>query len=94
MHDVPVLSSCAPGPLVIDWFRLMGRIDEDSIRRVLEATDIVDVVGSYLPLKRAGSGGRRAARSTMKRRLPLLWTRVGRISNALAAGKEDPPLLL
>ena len=33
----------------------MGRIDEDSIRRVLEATDIVDVVGSYLPLKRAGS---------------------------------------
>lgn len=55
VHDVPVLSSCAPGPLVIDWFRLMGRIDEDSIRRVLEATDIVDVVGSYLPLKRAGS---------------------------------------
>ena len=49
VHDVPVLSSCAPGPLVIDWFRLMGRIDEDSIRRVLEATDIVDVVGSYLP---------------------------------------------
>ena len=40
---------------MIDWFRLMGRIDEDSIRRVLEATDIVDVVGSYLPLKRAGS---------------------------------------
>lgn len=33
----------------------MGRIDEDSIRRVLEATDIVDVVGSYLTLKRAGS---------------------------------------
>lgn len=33
----------------------MGRIDEDSIRRVLEATDIVDVVGSYLSLKRAGS---------------------------------------
>ena len=33
----------------------MGRIDEDSIRRVLEATDIVDVVGAYLPLKRAGS---------------------------------------
>ena len=44
-----------PYPFVIDWFRLMGRIDEDSIRRVLEATDIVDVVGSYLPLKRAGS---------------------------------------
>ena len=52
---VPILYSCAPVPLVIDWFRLMGRIDEDSIRRVLEATDIVDVVGSYLPLKRAGS---------------------------------------
>lgn len=33
----------------------MGRIDEDSIRRVLEATDIVDVVGSYLTLRRAGS---------------------------------------
>lgn len=33
----------------------MGRIDEDSIRRVLEATNIVDVVGSYLSLKRAGS---------------------------------------
>ena len=33
----------------------MGRIDEDSIRRVLEATDIVDVVGSYLSLQRAGS---------------------------------------
>lgn len=32
----------------------MGRIDEDSIRRVLEATDIVDVVGSYLSLRRAG----------------------------------------
>lgn len=54
-HGVPILYSCAPVPLVIDWFRLMGRIDEDSIRRVLEATDIVDVVGSYLPLKRAGS---------------------------------------
>lgn len=33
----------------------MGKIDEDSIRRVLEATDIVDVVGSYLSLKRTGS---------------------------------------
>ncbi len=33
----------------------MGRIDEDTIRRVLEATDIVDVVSSYLPLKKAGS---------------------------------------
>ena len=54
-HGVPILYSCVPVPLVIDWFRLMGRIDEDSIRRVLEATDIVDVVGSYLPLKRAGS---------------------------------------
>lgn len=33
----------------------MGRIDEESIKKVLEATDIVDVVSSYLTLKRAGS---------------------------------------
>ena len=93
-HGVPILYSCVPVPLVIDWFRLMGRIDEDSIRRVLEATDIVDVVGSYLPLKRPVPGGRHAARSTMKRRLPSLWTRVGRILNALAAGKGGLPSLL
>ncbi|MGB1936190.1 MAG: DNA primase [Akkermansiaceae bacterium] len=33
----------------------MGRIPEETIEQVLAATDIVDVVGSYLPLKRAGS---------------------------------------
>jgi len=33
----------------------MGRIPEETIERVLTATDIVDLVGSYLPLKRAGS---------------------------------------
>ena len=37
MNGVLILSSCAPGGAVIDWPRLMGRIDEDSIRRVLEA---------------------------------------------------------
>lgn len=50
-----ILSPCACAGAVIDWPHLMGRIDEDSIRRVLEATNIVDVVGSYLSLKRAGS---------------------------------------
>lgn len=40
---------------MIDCCCLMGRIDEDSIRRVLEATDIVDVIGGYISLKRAGS---------------------------------------
>lgn len=49
------LSPCALPPGVVGWRRFMGRIDEDSIRRVLEATNIVDVVGSYLSLKRAGS---------------------------------------
>lgn len=33
----------------------MPRISEESIRKVAEALDIVDVVGSYLSLKRAGS---------------------------------------
>ncbi len=33
----------------------MGKIDEDSIKKVLDAIDIVDIVGSYIPLKRAGS---------------------------------------
>ena len=33
----------------------MGRIPEETIEQVLAATDIVDLVGSYLPLKRAGS---------------------------------------
>ena len=32
----------------------MGRIPEETIEQVLAATDIVDLVGSYLPLKRAG----------------------------------------
>lgn len=33
----------------------MGRIPEETIEQVLAATDIVDLVGAYLPLKRAGS---------------------------------------
>lgn len=33
----------------------MGRIPEETIELVLASTDIVDLVGSYLPLKRAGS---------------------------------------
>ena len=33
----------------------MGRIPEETVEQVLAATDIVDLVGSYLPLKRAGS---------------------------------------
>lgn len=33
----------------------MGRISEETIRRVAEATDIVDLIGSYFPLQRAGS---------------------------------------
>ena len=33
----------------------MGRIPEETIEQVLAATDIVDVVSSYFPLKRAGS---------------------------------------
>ncbi|MGE9266685.1 MAG: DNA primase, partial [Verrucomicrobiales bacterium] len=33
----------------------MGRIPEETVEQVLAATDIVDVIGSYFPLKRAGS---------------------------------------
>ena len=33
----------------------MGRIPEETIEQIIAATDIVDLVGSYLPLKRAGS---------------------------------------
>ncbi|MGJ8677518.1 MAG: DNA primase [Akkermansiaceae bacterium] len=33
----------------------MGRIPEETIQQVLASTDIVDLIGSYLPLKRAGS---------------------------------------
>ncbi len=36
----------------------MPRISEETIRRVAEATDIVDLVGSYFPLKRAGASWR------------------------------------
>jgi DNA primase len=36
----------------------MPRITEDTIRRVAEATDIVELIGSYFPLKRAGSSWR------------------------------------
>ncbi|MGC6426583.1 MAG: DNA primase [Akkermansiaceae bacterium] len=33
----------------------MGRIPEETIEQIIEAADIVDVIGSYFPLKRAGS---------------------------------------
>lgn len=36
----------------------MGLISEESIQRVVDANDIVDVVGSYFPLKRAGTSFR------------------------------------
>ena len=36
----------------------MSRISEESIQRVAEANDIVEVVGSYFPLKRAGTSWR------------------------------------
>lgn len=34
----------------------MGLISKETIERVLASTDIVDLIGSYIPLKRAGSG--------------------------------------
>lgn len=34
----------------------MGLIAKETIEQVLAATDIVDLIGSYIPLKRAGSG--------------------------------------
>ena len=36
----------------------MARISEETIQRVVEASDIVEVVGSYFPLKRAGTSWR------------------------------------
>ncbi len=36
----------------------MGRISEEVIQQIVAASDIVDVVGSYLPLSRAGSAFR------------------------------------
>ena len=36
----------------------MPRISEETIRRVAEATDIVELISSYFPLKRAGSSYR------------------------------------
>lgn len=36
----------------------MGFIAEETIQRVIEATDIVELVGSYFPLKRAGTSFR------------------------------------
>lgn len=36
----------------------MGLISDETIRRVAESNDIVDVVGSYFPLKRAGANFR------------------------------------
>lgn len=34
----------------------MGLISKETIERVLASTDIVDLIGSYIPLKRAGTG--------------------------------------
>ncbi|MGC6464191.1 MAG: DNA primase [Akkermansiaceae bacterium] len=34
----------------------MGRIPEETVKQILDATDIVDLIGSYFPLKRSGSG--------------------------------------
>ena len=36
----------------------MPRISEETIQRVAEATDIVEIIGSYFPLKRAGTSYR------------------------------------
>lgn len=33
----------------------MGRIPEETVKQILDATDIVDLIGSYFPLQRAGS---------------------------------------
>ena len=33
----------------------VGRIPEETVKQILDATDIVDLIGSYFPLKRAGS---------------------------------------
>jgi len=33
----------------------VGRIPEETIELILASTDIVDLIGSYIPLKRAGS---------------------------------------
>jgi len=32
----------------------VGRIPEETVKQILDATDIVDLIGSYFPLKRAG----------------------------------------
>ena len=34
----------------------MGRIPPETIEQILAATDIVDLIGSYFPLQRAGGG--------------------------------------
>ncbi len=34
----------------------MGLVSKDTIEQVLASTDIVDLIGSYIPLKRAGTG--------------------------------------
>ena len=33
----------------------MARIPEETVEQILAATDIVDLISSYIPLKRAGS---------------------------------------
>ena len=43
--------------MVIVWpaFITVAQISKESIEKVLEATDIVDLISSYIPVKRAGS---------------------------------------
>ena len=45
------------GEKVIVWpaFITVAQISKESIEKVLEATDIVDLISSYIPVKRAGS---------------------------------------
>jgi DNA primase len=38
--------------------KLVSRISEETIQRVAEASDIVEIIGSYFPLKRAGTSWR------------------------------------
>ena len=49
--------SLAPKPAA-RYFRIVGLISEETIQRVSDANDIVDLIGSYFPLKRAGTSFR------------------------------------
>jgi len=48
------LAPCGPAR----YFPRVGLISEETIQRVAEANDIVEVIGSYFPLKRAGTSFR------------------------------------